>query len=255
MLLSALLAHCSQNKIGSKAMKLLLRVALIGGLFVLPSRAILAQSGPASVPITLQMKTGRAYKTGSPYCATKEYFPTKTPPNGTQVDHKGRICRDSLGRGREEISPTLIEIYDPVEGVGYTLDTIQRRAGRTAIARPPSPDSSASLPRSANFAPAVPSRVEFLGAEVIEGLVVEGTRRPTGLELLAKGEEEIWFSEELGEVILMKRSDGFYGSTVVWRLTDIDRSEPDPSLFRVPANYAIEDMSDYGDVPSPADSR
>ena len=237
-------------------MKLLLRVALIGGLFVLPSRAILAQSGPASVPITLQMKTGRAYKTGSPYCATKEYFPAKTPPNGTQVDYKGRICRDSLGRGREKMSPTLIEIYDPVEGVGYTLDTIQRRAGRTVIARPVSPDSSTSLPRSADFAPGMPSLgVEFLGTEVIEGLVAEGTRRPTGFELLAKGEEEIWFSQELGEVIVMKRSDGFYGSTVVWRLTDIDRSEPDPSLFRVPANYTIEDTPDYGDVPSPADSR
>jgi hypothetical protein len=94
-----------------------------------------------------------------------------------------------------------------------------------------------------------------LGTELIEGLVVEGTRRPTGLELLARGEEEKWFSQELGEVIVMKRSDGLQGATVVWRLTDIDRSEPDPSLFRVPANYAIEDTLDYGDVPSRADSR
>jgi len=97
--------------------------------------------------------------------------------------------------------------------------------------------------------------VELLGTELIEGLVVEGTRRPTGLELLARGEEEKWFSQELGEVIVMKRSDGLQGATVVWRLTDIDRSEPDPSLFRVPANYTIEDTLDYGDVPSPVHPR
>jgi hypothetical protein len=237
-------------------MKFFLKVVLICGLFVLPSRVILAQSGPASTPIALQIHTGRAYKTGSPYCATKEYLPTKTPPNETKVGHTERMCRDSLGRGRDEISPTLIEIYDPVEGVGYTLDTLHRTAGRTAIARQRSGNPSTSQPRSENFAPGTPSRtVQLLGTEVIEGLVVEGTRRPTGLELLAKGEEEIWFSQELGEVIVMKRSDGLQGSTVVWRLTNIDRSEPDPSLFRVPANYTIEDTLDYGDVPSSVHSR
>jgi hypothetical protein len=238
-------------------MKFLLKMLLICGSFPLLSSAILAQSGPASVSIALQMQTGSAYKTGSPYCATKElYFSTETPSNGTKADHGERMCRDSLGRGREEMSPTLIEIYDPVEGVGYTLDTVQRRAGRTAIARPVSPDSSTFLPRPVNFAPGVPSpAVELLGTELIEGLVVKGARRATGLELLAKGEEEIWFSEELGEVIVMKRFDGFQGSTVVWRLTDIDRSEPDPSLFRVPSNYTIEDTPDFGDVPSPIHSR
>lgn len=236
-------------------MKFPAKAALICGLFLL-SPAILAQSGPASVSIALQMQSGRAYKTGSPYCATKEHPPTETPPNGTKVGHGERICRDSLGRGREEMSPTLVEIYDPVEGVGYTLDTVHRRAGRTVIARPVSSDSSASLPRTANFAPGVSSTgVELLGTEVIEGLVVEGSRSPNGLELLAKGVEEIWFSQELGEVIVMKRSDGLQGSTVVWRLTDIDRTEPDASLFRVPANYTIEDTLDYGDVPSPTHSR
>jgi hypothetical protein len=234
-------------------MKFLLKVVLISGLFVVPTRAVLAQSGPASVSIALQMQTGRAYKTGSPYCATKESLPTETPPNGTKVAHTGRMCRDSLGRGRDEISPTLIEIYDPVEGVGYTLDTVHRRAGRTVVARQPSPNSSTFEPRTTNFVPEMPRpRVEALGTQVIEGLVVEGTRITTPDPILAGNDqvEERWFSRELGEVILMKP-----GSTLVWRLRGIDRSEPDPSLFRVPANYTIEDTLDYGDVPSRVDSR
>jgi hypothetical protein len=233
-------------------MKSLLKVVLISGSFVLLSPETFAQSGPASVSIALQMQMGRPYKTGSPYCATKEYLPVETPSDGTKVGHTARMCRDSLGRGREEMSPTLVEIYDPVEGFGYTLDTAHRRAGRTAIR--PSSDSGTSL--TPNFTPGVPSpAVELLGTKVVERLVVEGTRRPTGGELLAKGEEEVWFSQELGEVIVMKRSDGLQVSSVVWRLTDIDRSEPDPSLFRVPTNYTIEDTPDYGDVHSPVHSR
>ena len=233
-------------------MTFLLRLVLICGLLVLPIHVILAQSGPASVSIALQMQTGRAYKTGSPYCATKEYLPTKTPPNGTKVGHTERVCRDSLGRGRDEIQPTLIEVYDPVEGVAYTLDTVHWRAGRTVIVRPPLPDVGTAMPNPESLAPRMPSgAVDRLGTEVIEGLVVEGTRRLTGPDLLVHGEQEIWFSQELGEVIVTKQSDRLQGSTVVWRLTDIDRSEPDPSLFRVPANYATEDTLNYGEVPSP----
>jgi hypothetical protein len=213
-------------------MKFLPKPLLIVGLFVLPTLAVYAQSGPASVSIALQMQTGRAYKMGSPYCAMKEYVPARTPTDGTKVAHTERVCRDSLGRGGVELAEHLVEIYDPVEGFAFTLDTAHGRAGRTAIRR--SSDSGTS---PASFTPRGSSpAVELLGTQVIEGLVVEGTRRPTVLELLAKGEEEIWFSQELGEVIVMKRSDGLVGSTPLWQLTDINRSEPDPSLFRVPAN-------------------
>ena len=228
-------------------MKLFLKTVLTCGFFVLLSSAICAQSGPASVDIALQMRTGRAYKTGSPYCATKEY--PQIPPDGTKVRHTVRICRDSLGRGRIGDG----EIYDPVEGVGYTLDTVHRRAGRTVI-RPSSPEWS-SLPRIWGLFARVPAPGESLGTDVIEGLVVEGVRSPNGLELLAKGETERWFSRELEEVIVMKKSDGFYGSVVVYRLTHIDRSEHDPSLFRVPANYTISDTPNFGDASSFVDSR
>jgi hypothetical protein len=83
-------------------MQFFLKTVLTFGFFVLLSPAISAQSGPASVDISLQMKTGRAYKTGSPYCATKEYFPDEASPGGTKPIHKGRVCRDSLGRGRTD---------------------------------------------------------------------------------------------------------------------------------------------------------
>jgi len=49
---------------------------------------------------------------------------------------------------------------------------------------------------------------------------------------------ENWYSDELQTQILSKRSDPRYGESVD-RLTNIDRSEPDPSLFLPPADYTI----------------
>jgi hypothetical protein len=49
---------------------------------------------------------------------------------------------------------------------------------------------------------------------------------------------ENWFSDELQIQVSSKRSDPRNGETTD-SLTNIDRSEPDPSLFRLPADYTI----------------
>src|SRR5215467_39321 len=49
--------------------------------------------------------------------------PAQTPPYGTKDSHTERICCVSLGGGRIELAGHLVEIYDLVEGVAYTLDT------------------------------------------------------------------------------------------------------------------------------------
>jgi hypothetical protein len=51
---------------------------------------------------------------------------------------------------------------------------------------------------------------------------------------------ETWRSPELQTTLLLKISDPRSGETTI-RLTDISRSEPDPSLFQVPAGYEITD--------------
>jgi hypothetical protein len=77
---------------------------------------------------------------------------------------------------------------------------------------------------------------------------VEGTRITTTYPTGSFGNDrpfaavsETWVSKDLREVILSKRSDPRTGETVQ-QLTDIDRSEPDPTLFRIPADYTVEDM-------------
>lgn len=49
---------------------------------------------------------------------------------------------------------------------------------------------------------------------------------------------ETWTSPELKMVVLSKNSDPRSGESTT-RLTNISRSEPDPSLFQIPADYEI----------------
>ena len=89
-------------------------------------------------------------------------------------------------------------------------------------------------PGSANL------KQESLGTQVIEGVTAEGTRVTRTIPAGKIGNEkplvitvETWRSPELQIVVLSKRSDPRFGETV-YKLTDIRRGEPDPSLFQVP---------------------
>jgi hypothetical protein len=53
---------------------------------------------------------------------------------------------------------------------------------------------------------------------------------------------EVWYSSEIGAVVLEKAPNPF-GGELTRRLTDIDRAEPDISLFQPPADYKIEDAT------------
>ena len=50
---------------------------------------------------------------------------------------------------------------------------------------------------------------------------------------------ESWQSKELGMAVLSKNSDPRSGERTT-KLTNLNRGEPDPALFQVPADYTIE---------------
>ena len=82
---------------------------------------------------------------------------------------------------------------------------------------------------------------EDLGTTTIEGLTATGTLTTTTIPAGAIGNlqpikvvSEEWFSPELKVLVLTKHSDPRSGETV-YRLVNIVRAEPDPSLFVVPA--------------------
>src|SRR6185437_10853306 len=89
-------------------------------------------------------------------------------------------------------------------------------------------------------------KTESLGKQEVGGVTSEGTRVTRTIPAGAIGNEqpiqitvETWTSPELQTVVLQKRNDPHFGETV-FRLTNINRSEPDPALFQVPANFKIE---------------
>lgn len=87
--------------------------------------------------------------------------------------------------------------------------------------------------------------VESLGTQIIEGVSAEGTRATVVIPAGEIGNEreleivtERWFSPELRTLVLSRHFDPRLGETV-YRLTNIVRAEPSPSLFEVPADYTV----------------
>lgn len=138
----------------------------------------------------------------------------------------GRFARDSQGRSRAEraykFPPVwLTAIYDPVAGAAYLLDDVAKVAHRMALL----PYSPAAAP------PALTGpNDESLGEQVVDGIRLTGRRRNGPLTI------EIWRSEDLQLDVLTKSSNGYSG-----RLEKLSRAEPDPALFRPPADYRIVD--------------
>ncbi len=84
---------------------------------------------------------------------------------------------------------------------------------------------------------------EDLGPRDFDGVQATGTRRVTTIPADAIGNErpieivyEQWYSKDLGMVVYSKNSDPRFGDQT-YKLTNIVRTEPDPTLFSVPTEY------------------
>ncbi len=89
------------------------------------------------------------------------------------------------------------------------------------------------------------STTEDLGTQVIEGIQTQGTRTTVTIPAGSIGNQlpiqivsERWYSPDLEVVVMSRQSDPRVGETI-YRLTNLDRSEPSPALFDVPANYHV----------------
>ena len=165
-------------------------------------------------------------------------------------------------------APVIIEIFDPVSGARYTLEPRSHTAHKISVPPPPPPPPPNSATASANRVirnlpglTAAPPPVsapdaqaqrpqfsrESLGMQTIEGVLAEGSRSTVVYPIGALGNDrpittisETWVSPELKTIVLSKNSDPRNGDSTT-RLTNISRSEPDPSLFQIPADYEVVD--------------
>ncbi|MDQ3012247.1 MAG: hypothetical protein M3X11_16245, partial [Acidobacteriota bacterium] len=193
---------------------------------------------------------------GAPYSAVIETEMVQTLGDGSKITRKttGQAFRDSEGRTRREqtlqnigpftdlktnggVAPVTVFINDPVANVNFMLDpqrrTARKMAFRTGGSLPPPPQS---MKRDAPEA-----KTESLGKQTIEGVEAEGTRTTVTIPVGQIGNEraldvvsERWYSAALQEVVLSKYRDPRFGEHI-YRLKNINRSEPAHNLFEAPA--------------------
>ena len=202
--------------------------------------------------------------TGVPYSAIGTSQTTVTLPDGSRIVRQNLIrqWRDSDGRTRSEISlstiggsssgappvevnSTVTVIDDPAARERYVLQP----GGKVAVTMPivpcrpaSEPDLTVGPPRPANLpikvSPPVKLGERKLDGETVAGRRIEGTI-PAGtignskpLQMSA----EQWYGKDLQVVVEATYQDPRTGETR-YKLSDIDRAEPDAKLFKVPDNY------------------
>jgi hypothetical protein len=86
---------------------------------------------------------------------------------------------------------------------------------------------------------------ESLGTQIMEGVGAQGERQTSTIEAGAIGNDrpiqivsERWYSPDLQVEIMTRHSDPRSGEEMT-RLININRAEPDATLFQVPAGYQI----------------
>jgi hypothetical protein len=201
--------------------------------------------------------------TGAPYSALGTSQTTVTLPDGSRVVRQNLIrqWRDSDGRTRAEISLTTIGGTPPVE-VNTQVTVIDDPAARERYVLQPGekvavtmpivpcrpagePDLTVGPPRPANL-PIKVSQPVKLGERKLDGETVAGRRIEATIPAGAIGNSkpiqmsaEQWYGKDLQVVVEATYQDPRTGETR-YKLSDIDRAEPDAKLFKVPENYRKE---------------
>ena len=102
---------------------------------------------------------------------------------------------------------------------------------------------------------------EELGEQVLEGLLVQGTRWKDTIPAGTIGNErpidvvtDRWYSKDIDAMVLERHSDPRFGETT-YRLVNVVLGEPSPDLFQVPQGYEIETAEEAAGRLSPHGAR
>ena len=196
--------------------------------------------------------------TGAPFSATITitHTPGESGGNGVPNNSTGSIARDSQGRTRRDVQlsgigplhaqgtpPHMIFINDPVTHTNYMLNADKKTGEQFSLdgemPPPPPPGLNSGQHAGGGFGARGRGEVssQSLGTKTVSGVTANGTlitcNTPNGSSTV-----ERWFSPDLQTLISETRTDPRFGTTIM-QLTNINRGEPDPSLFSVPSDYSI----------------
>lgn len=204
--------------------------------------------------------------TGAPFSAVAVSETTQTLADGNHISRKTQtnVFRDGQGRIRREITlagfgpmapsgqpKSFVVIHDPVAGATFMLHPDQKTAEKMGkpFARMKGPLQGAleekMNSRQEQEIANGSLKKEDLGTQTITGVTAQGTRITRIIPAGQIGNEkpitivrESWYSNDLQTVVMSKHSDPWSGETT-YALTNIQRTEPDASLFAVPSDYTV----------------
>lgn len=197
---------------------------------------------------------------GAPFSGTVEILSNQKLPNGSTYTRWTRyqIARNSTGvihNERRRLAmpgfrgePALqqIHIYDPQKHLDTWLDPSTHLARQTALLQLRASSNSTletfvTPPNSTNLT------TMDLGIETVAGVVLHGTRKQRTVPAVRSGTgsdvtvtDDYWYSEDLRVYLVLKHNDPRTGEQTVG-IIKLDRSEPDPSIFQIPAAYKVVD--------------
>ena len=232
--------------------------AAVAGTALLVGAARGEDAAPGCAPNNVRVVTG------APYSALGTSETVMTLPDGNRIVRQNTIrqWRASDGRTRAEYSlssiggPTPLEVHttvtviddpaarerymlQPGAKVALTMPIVPCRANTASL----EPDVTVGPPRPAHLPLKVSPPVK-LGERRLDGETVAGSRIEATIPAGAMGNAqpirmsaEQWYGKDLQVVVEATYQDPRTGETK-YKLSDIDRTEPDAKLFQVPDGYA-----------------
>jgi hypothetical protein len=211
---------------------------------------------------------------GNPFHAELVTTPGPTEPESIVTRYPKFVARDSQGRIRIEsvakeikrdtgpdagakVEQHIIVICDPVAKTMTQIDALNSTA-KILRSRPSAPNSSRVQGTPHTFCS---TRVRLnpregvvgtdLGVQTIQGVGAHGARTHFVMGVttfvgatktsVLPGDyaQDTWCSDELSAVVLTVTQDTKTGERSTVAMQNIDRTEPDASLFRIPPDYKV----------------
>ena len=198
--------------------------------------------------------------TGAPFTATVTITTNQTLTDGNAINHAstGTLARDSEGRTCRKMTlsalgplrasgktPHLAWISDPKGQTNYVLNDDAKTYEKFPMRQHGALGFRGRGRGKPGGDPSSGTTTESLGTKTIEGVNAEGTRITRTIPAGQSGNTEAivitterWYSPDLQLNIQETRTDPRFG-TRTYRLTKINLSEPDASMFTVPTDYTV----------------
>lgn len=204
--------------------------------------------------------------TGAPYSAVEVTTEQQALAGGNVIQRQTtrNIYRDGQGRTRTEsqmtrpgpngqsTTVTRITISDPVAGYIHEVDPQNKvvnsrrvrpmgtqNATRPAPRNGGGPGGRGPRPADANV------KSEDLGTQNVNSVIAAGNRvthtipaGTIGNAMAIQSVHETWMAADLKVPVMVKVTDPRFGTRTT-QLTQINRGEPDATLFQVPAGYTV----------------